>query len=511
MLIRKSRAPIDGLTAASEVMLVSRDPSLCSVLFSRLTVHDGIHAVHIDSTQDALCRYAARPPGLVVLELARSEDLAALAQFRKLDRDVPIVALSADGSTVTVVQAMKLGAADVLSPPFHATDLDAALSHVLSRRRRAYDAQKLREDVRSRHKHTMLFGTGTAMAELHDLIDRVVDVDVPILIQGETGTGKELVARALAAPALQQGRPFVKVNCAALPGELFEAELFGFERGAFTGALQGKPGKFEIANGGTIFLDEIGELPLPLQSKLLQVLQDGHFSRLGGRGEIHPIVRVIAATNRDLRRAALEGRFRQDLLFRLNVIPMYVPPLRERQADIPLLAEFFSKRWAAFYNRPYVALSPEMMRECLHHRWPGNVRELENLMQRIVILGAATALSEAHAWKAVQRSSGALNPRVRRPTGYRGVESATRVAENGHDAAVGAEQRSLKHVSRRAARQAEASLIVRMLQQTRGDRRQAAINLGICYKALLYKIKEIDCEGGRRSTLDRCVAPPQPL
>jgi transcriptional regulator with GAF, ATPase, and Fis domain len=279
--------------------------------------------------------------------------------------------------------------------------------------------RKTRSDRTAPHdKHTMLFGSGTAMAELHDLIDRVVDVDVPVLIQGETGTGKELVARALAAPSVRRGKPFVKINCAALPSELFESELFGFERGAFTGAHQAKPGKFEIADGGTIFLDEIGEIPLHLQSKLLQVLQDGHFSRIGGRDEIHPIVRVIAATNRDLRLAVLEGRFRQDLLFRLDVIPMYVPPLRERRNDIPLLAEFFSKRWAAFYNRPYVALSPEMMRECLQHRWPGNIRELENLMQRTVILGAARALSEALS--------------VRRPTV--------------------ADQRSLKQVSRRAAR-----------------------------------------------------------
>jgi transcriptional regulator with GAF, ATPase, and Fis domain len=322
----------------------------------------------------------------------------------------------------------------------------------------------------------------------------VVDIDVPVLVLGESGTGKELVARALAASLLRRGKPFVKINCAALPSELLEAELFGFERGAFTGASHGKPGKFEIANGGTIFLDEIGEIPLHLQSKLLQVLQDGSFSRLGGHGELHPIVRVVAATNRDLNRAVIEGRFRYDLLFRLNVIPMCLPPLRERRDDIPLLAEFFSKRWAVFYNRRYRPISSEMMDECLHYDWPGNIRELENLIKKTVILGTETSARKTLALSIAAAAIFIPDAAVGVPNERHVVESSGPMIEvtaaTTVDVSVDNDRLSLKRVSRLAALQAEAMMIARMLQQTGGNKRQAAINLGISYKAFLYKAKE---------------------
>jgi len=451
-------------------MVISGDPTICGLLSSRLASHHGSRALVLEKVDDALRVYEARRPEFVVLDVERSEDLAALEQFRRIDRDIPILAVSTHASAVRVVEAMKLGAADVLSAPFEPKDVDAAIGNMRMHRRSTREMAGVQPEVRTQDKHTMLFGSGDAMAELRRLIDQVVDVDVSVLIQGETGTGKELVARALAAPWLRRGKPFVKVNCAALPGELFEAELFGFERGAFTGAIQAKPGKFEIADGGTIFLDEIGELTLHLQSKLLQVLQDGHFSRVGGRGEIHPIVRVIAATNRDLRQAVVEGRFREDLLFRLNVIPLYVPPLRERRDDIPLLAEFFSKRWAAFYHRPYAAISSEMMGECLQYHWPGNIRELENLMQRTVVLGTETPVRQTLCRNAIAATSV-----------HSFVESPVR------------DRYSLKQAGRLAARQAEATLITQMLQRTRGNRKQAAINLGVCYKAFLHKARASGC------------------
>jgi transcriptional regulator with GAF, ATPase, and Fis domain len=298
---------------------------------------------------------------------------------------------------------MRAGAADVVSKPFEQLVVDAALSSALAQRQTARDAATLRKEVQEQHKHAMVFGTGGAMAVVRDVIDLVADTDVPVLIHGETGTGKELVARALAASSLRQGKPFVKINCAAIPGDLFEAELFGFERGAFTGAIEGKPGKFETASGGTIFLDEVGEIPMQLQPKLLQVLQDGHFSRLGGRGEVHAAARVIAATNLDLDLAVHTGQFRADLLFRLNVIPVWLPPLRERRGDIPLLAELFLKRWSVFYNRPYVAISSEMMEQCFRYAWPGNIRELENAIKRRVVLGdGAFSARPAHRGNAAQ-------------------------------------------------------------------------------------------------------------
>ena len=210
----------------------------------------------------------------------------------------------------------------------------------------------LREELQSQGPYPMLFRHSERMAEVRDIIDRVADTDVTVLIRGESGTGKELVARALSASSLRRDKPFVKVNCAALPADLLESELFGFERGAFTGALQQKPGKFEFANHGTLFLDEIGDMSPALQAKLLRVLQDGEFSRLGGTHDLHVDVRIVAATNCDLERAVAEGQFREDLFFRLNVVSIHLPPLRDRREEIPLLTDHFLKKYSVQYNKP---------------------------------------------------------------------------------------------------------------------------------------------------------------
>jgi transcriptional regulator with GAF, ATPase, and Fis domain len=337
-------------------------------------------------------------------------------------------------------------------------------------------------DARGAAKHEMLFGSGAAMADVKALIRSVADIDVPILIQGETGTGKELVARAIASSRAWLGKPFVKVNCAALPSDLFEAELFGYEQGAFTGALASKPGKFDVADGGTIFLDEIGEVPLALQAKLLQVLQDGHFSPLGSERDHHSTARVIAATNRDLQREVQAGRFREDLLFRMNVIPMRVPPLRERRQDIPMLAAFFLDRWSALHRRAVAGLSPEFLAYCATYDWPGNIRELENVVQRLVLLGRDAPPPAARAVSAA-RGAERRDPRIARVTC---LPSATSLRAP----TAAPIPRSLKRVSRDAVRQAERASILRMLRETHGNRRQAAMNLGVCYKSFLIKAKE---------------------
>ena len=228
------------------------------------------------------------------------------------------------------------------------------LTNALQQHQLSREVASLREQLQSQSKYNMLFGHSERMAEVQDLIERVADTDVTVLIRGESGTGKELVARALYASSLRRDKPFVKVNCAALPTELLESELFGFERGAFTGAIQHKPGKFEFANHGTMFLDEIGDMSFPLQAKLLQVLQDGEFSRLGGKHDVHVDVRVVAATNRDLEQAVADGQFREDLFFRLNVVSINLPPLRERREDIPMLADYFLKKYSVQYNKPCV-------------------------------------------------------------------------------------------------------------------------------------------------------------
>src|SRR5437762_10476657 len=291
-----------------------------------------------------------------------------------------------------VVQAMKLGATDFVSKPFDDTDLEVPLANALKQRQLTREVASLREQLQTQSKYNMHFGNSERMAEVQDLIDRVADTDVTVLIRGESGTGKELVARALYASSLRRDKPFVKVNCAALPTELLESELFGFERGAFTGAIQHKPGKFEFANHGTMFLDEIGDMSFPLQAKLLQVLQDGEFARLGGKHDVRVDVRVVAATNKDLEHAVADAHFREDLFFRLNVVSIHLPPLRERREEIPFLTEHFLKKHSVQYHKAYTDLSQETMRLFMDYDWPGNIRELENLIKRTVVLGTETPI-----------------------------------------------------------------------------------------------------------------------
>jgi two-component system response regulator AtoC len=287
------------------------------------------------------------------------------------------------------------------------------------------------------------------------------------------------------------------VNCAALPTELLESELFGFERGAFTGAIQHKPGKFEFANHGTMFLDEISEMSPALQAKLLQVLQDGEFSRLGGKNDVHVDVRIIAATNQDLERAVAEGQFREDLFFRLNVVDIQLPPLRECREEVPVLTDYFLKKYSVQYNKPYSEISEDTMRLFMEYDWPGNIRELENLIKRTVVLGTEAPIRKelshsiamaAHRVTVAPAPASRLAVAAAGPSGETPAPAAppTPAAM----AAADAGNYSLKDISRTAAREAERELIFKMLQQTRWNRKETAEILGISYKALLYKIKE---------------------
>jgi two-component system response regulator AtoC len=341
-----------------------------------------------------------------------------------------------------------------------------------------------------------LLGTSEKMREVRDLIQRVADTDVTVLVRGESGTGKELVARAIHAASPRRDRPFVKVNCAALPSELLESELFGFERGAFTGAIQHKPGKFEFAHHGTMFLDEISEMHAPLQSKLLQVLQDGEFARLGGRYDVRVDVRVLAATNRDLETAVVDGQFREDLYFRLNVVSIMLPPLRQRRDEIPALTYGFLRQYCEHYNKPQLPLASDTLRLFAEYEWPGNVRELENLIKRAVILGTDESIRRelAEAIAGRTRLPGPIPalqpPRAAAPVPAAAAPLAAAPVPAPPPALVG----SLKDIARHAAREAERELIFRTLQQTRWNRREAAEILGISYKALLYKIKEAELD-----------------
>ena len=355
------------------------------------------------------------------------------------------------------------------------------------------------QSSRIRRTPGVLIGKSEQMREVMGLISRVADTDVTVLIRGESGTGKELVARGIHTASARRERPFVKVNCAAIPLELLESELFGFERGAFTGALQQKPGKFEFANRGTMLLDEIGEIPGSLQSKLLQVLQDGEFARLGGREDVRVDVRIVAATNRDLEMAVADGQFREDLFFRLNVVCITLPPLRHRTDELPALTEFFVKQYSEHYNKPIYTPAAETMRLFSEYWWPGNVRELENYVKRIVILGSDVPIQNELAEAIARRNAppepipvlrGTLSP-VALPQAAVPVHSESSRASTPAASAVSG---TLKDIGRRAARDAERELLARTLQQTRWNRREAAEILGISYKALLYKIKDAELD-----------------
>jgi two-component system, NtrC family, response regulator AtoC len=313
--------------------------------------------------------------------------------------------------------------------------------------------------------------TSPAMRMVREMIAKVATTSAAVLLTGESGVGKEVVARAIHRASLRAGKQFVKVNCAALPGELLESELFGHQRGAFTGAYRDKPGKFELAEKGTIMLDEIGEVPLRLQAKLLHVLQDGEFARVGGERVLSADVRVLAATNRDLQAEIAAGRFREDLYYRLNVIEIRIPSLRERRDEIPALMDHFLHTANQAYGRS-VEIPPAVRRLFLQHAWPGNIRQLENTVKRVVVLGSAAGVAEELA------SGGTTSPQA--------ATAASTVSGADADGKM-----DLKAIARRAARDAERIAIADMLQRTHWNRAKAARVLGISYKALLYKI--VDC------------------
>jgi two-component system response regulator AtoC len=307
------------------------------------------------------------------------------------------------------------------------------------------------------------------MHRIKEILDQIANTDVTVLIQGESGVGKEVVARSIHLNSFRREKPFVKVNCAALPPELLESELFGYEKGAFTGAYRQKPGKFELANGGTILLDEISEMSLSLQGKLLQVLQDREFSRLGGKKDIRVDVRVLVATNKNIEEGVKNGRFREDLYYRLNVVNITIPPLRERKEEIPIFVEYFLDKFSKKYQKKVNSLSDKMMKAFLRHHWLGNVRELENVIQRLVVLGNEKAIIEE------------LTP----------VTQKDSIPEKKKKTVLNKKTwPSLKDINREAMKKAEAEVILKALEMTNWNRKKAAHKLNISYKALLYKIKD---------------------
>jgi two-component system, NtrC family, response regulator AtoC len=451
---------------STRLLIVDDEPAMLRYLRTILE-GDSYQVETLSSGQQAVERLQRDPvPDLVLLDVLMPEidGIQTLERIRSLRPGLKVVMLSCVSEPRKIVQAIRLGACDYLTKPFQRAELDSVLQHVL--RPGVEAVEKGAGAVEELGEDRYFIAAGPAMQVVRAQVNRMAVVDVPILILGESGSGKEVIARLIHKLSPRARGSFLKVNCAALPGELLESELFGYEPGAFTGATRSKPGKFELCNKGTILLDEIAEMPPSLQAKLLHVLQDQQFARLGGRSNITVDVRVLAATNVNIKQALADQRFRPDLYYRLNAFTLTLPPLRHRQEEIPLLLRHFMARFAARYARAPLPFSPRMMAACLRYPWPGNLRELENFAKRYLILGDEELVL------------GELAP----GTVFAPPSAPSLTGEPA--------PRGLKSMVRSLTDDAEAEAISRALDETQWSRKRAARLLKISYKALLYKMRQ---------------------
>ena len=457
----------------------------------------------------------AEPPDVVLLDVMMPglDGLATLRALKTSRPEAQVIMLSGRNQASTIVEAVRLGAADYVVKPddpegLGEIALDVAIKNAIEKNRLVSELSELRQQL-SDDEDRSVWGNSEKMRNIGTVIEQVADSDVTVLIRGESGVGKELVSRAIHQRSTRRNRPFVKVNCAALPAELLESELFGHERGAFTGAATTRIGKFEQADGGTLFMDEIGELKPALQAKLLHVMQDAEFTKLGSNKRINVDVRVVTATNRDLERMMQLGEFREDLYYRLKVIELTVPALRERRDEVPTLTDFFVARYSRKYNRPLKPISDQLRHMFLQYDWPGNIRELENMIKRVVILQdehlvvreiernmqrvsamAVAAPAPAYAAAAAGFPGGPGVSMPSYPPAPPPLESELEEtpAEDGEPAEETGG--SLASVAKAAAMKAERAAIEQTLRQVHWNRRKAAQILGVSYKTLLNKIKE---------------------
>lgn len=392
---------------------------------------------------------------LIDLRLPDIDGVDLLRELKRSDFDTTFVIMTAYGTIEKAVEAMKLGAYDFLTKPFDVEQLIVLLNRIMEEKQRYYENILLRDETSRLLGFPKIIGKSRCIKEAAGLLEKAAPTDTTILLLGESGTGKELFARAAHLLSPRKERPFVAINCAAIPHDLLENELFGSEKGAFTGAVTKKIGKFELANKGTVFLDEIGDLDLDLQAKILRVLQERSFERLGGTFPIQVDVRIIAATNKELLDLVKKNRFREDLYYRLSVFPIKIPPLRERKEDIPVLSEYILKK---LKSKKY--LTPSAIKKLMKYNWPGNIRELENTIERANII-ASEKIEPQHI----------LLPEAT------GVEEESELPKN------------LKAASKLGQEQAEACVIQQVLKETKGNKSEAARRLGVSYKTLLTRIK----------------------
>lgn len=480
----------------ARVLIVDDDANSAKYLQAHL-IRRNFDVNTVANGEEAVRMFRVYDPTLVLLDLATpgSSGIDTLERIKQIKPEVSVIMLSAQSDPELIFKASKLGADDYVGKPFEPKELDLRIAKVLDKQRLVSEVTQLREQVRRQSDFAVLFGASPKMEEVKMTIEQVADTNATVLIRGESGTGKEVVARMVYGQSPRRDKPFVKVNCAAIPHELLESELFGYEAGAFTGANRQKLGKFDQANAGTMFLDEISEMHPALQAKLLHVLQDGRFSRLGGKRDIAVDVRMLAATNKPLERAVQEGMFREDLFYRLNVVTIHIPPLRERREEISLFLDFFLRKYSEYYGKQQPPFSDYAVSRMMEYSWPGNIRELENLVKRYVIVGnEPQIIRELSTHKPILSSYSGVSPLwgIRDQPPSPAAVPPQPAAPPSQPVAEPDEMPSLLEIGRRAAMQAEREAIERVLAQTRWNRRQAAKILKISYKALLNKLKAME-------------------
>ena len=454
-----------------QVLVADDEDNLRRVLKAQLQ-HDG-YEVHCVADGEAVLQAMSDHHIDVLitdLRMPKLDGMQVLKSASERFPNVPVIMITAHGTVDTAVEALKLGAFDYVTKPFDQAEFRTVVGKAA--RTRELSQKHVSGDPNQRGRYRII-GQSELMRGVYDVIEKVADTPSTVLITGESGTGKELIARALHENSSRQDKPFVSVNCAAIPPDLLESELFGYERGAFTGAVTSKPGRFELAHGGTLFLDEIAEIPVSMQVKLLRALQEQQFERVGGIKTITVDSRLVAATNRDLKASLADGRFREDLYYRLNVVHVHLPPLRDRPSDIPLLLEHFVQKFNAKLNRSTTGFEDAAMKQLFRYGWPGNIRELENVVERSMIFAEDGEVGAQHLPTEVRDSDGDLGPGLLAGIG-------TTPGETG-----------LKEAVREATLKLEREFIGRALDQTGGNVTHTARLLKISRKSLQNKMKEL--------------------
>ena len=459
-----------------KILVVDDDPKVSWILSEGLS--DAFDFAAARNGAEALQMITTEKPNLILLDI-KMPDMSGIEVLKKLSKADPrpeVIMLSGHDDTHYVVESIQNGAAEFIKKPFDVKEVEIHINSILERSRLKREVSNLKTELRARSQYDAFVGDSHKIIQVKNLIEQVAGSELTVLIRGESGTGKEIVARMIHNISHRNEESFTKVNCAAIPRDLLEAELFGYEKGAFTGAHKTKPGRFEVANKGTMFLDEIGDMPLELQSKLLQVLEQQEFVRVGGINTIHVDVRIICATNRNLEDAIGKARFRDDLFYRLNEITIVLPPLRDRYEDIPLLVNHFMDKYNALYQREAAPLSQSALDQLNAAPWPGNVRQLENLIKQVVVRGDESIIADLLVSQSLPPGSSGGR---QQPAGTPATPGTP--AQKSY---------SLKKRVADAVAREEKSLISEVLTRTNWNRRKAAEILEISYRSLLYKIKE---------------------